>query len=334
MTAVDEHWHAWRSGADLPDRCAVTATAVAKAASGRYGGAYAVVAEHLGIVEKPEQNAAMERGQRLEPVITTAAEVLTGLHIVGEQQWCQHPERAELRATVDGFASDLPAPTIAECSHVVEIKTRGVDVRPAWDYWNAQVQWQLLVTGLPQAMLVEAAYDDAAERVASVRIHLIDRDDLTMIGLLDIADTLLAHMRSGTLPDPDGNALETVKHVMAVVDPDAEVVDLTEMAGDVARLAELKAAGKVIDDESRTLEARIRNAVGAATKGVCDGYELTISRPRRTLTKDGAAALLAERPDLAKTVVDTDLAKNIAKDAYEAHLTATGARALTIKETS
>lgn len=330
---TDADWHAWRSGADLPDGCAITASNIARAASGRYGGAYAVVAEHLGLIDKPETSAAMERGHRLEATITTAAEVLTGLHIVGEQTWCAHPERPELRATVDGFGAPIPEPTIDDCTDVVEVKTRNVHAPRPWDYWNPQVQWQLLVTGMPQALLVEAIVDDE-DRIIGLRLHRIERDDFAMIGLLDLADTLLDHMRAGTLPEPDGRALETVKTVTAVVDPDAEVVDLTEMADDVARLAELKAAGKAIEDESRTIEARIRNAVGAATKGVCDGYELTISRPRRTLTKDGAAALLAERPDLGKTVVDVDLAKNIAKGAYEAHMTATGARALTIKETS
>ena len=331
----DPQWLAWRRGEDLPGRAAITASAIARAASGRYGGAYGVVAEHLGLVEKEgDTDGRMARGHALEPIVTTAAETLTGLYIVGEQTWCQHPERPEWRATVDGFAAPTPTPTIEDCTHVAEVKSRGVHVKPAWDYWGPQVQWQLLVTGMPLGLLIEAAFDDAEQRVTKLGLHIIEPDEFAQIALIDLADTLLDHMRNGTLPDPDAGALDTVKAVMSTVYTDAEVVDLSEYADDVARLAKLKTAIKDGEDEARGLEARIRNAVGSATKGVCDGYELTIGKPRRTLTKDGAAALLAERPDLGKTVVDTDLARNVAKATYEAHLTPTGARALTIKEAS
>lgn len=330
----DAEWHAWRQGADLPDGAAITASAIARAASGRYGGAYGVVAEHLGLIERPEQNEAMARGHRMEAIITTAAETLTGLHIVGEQTWCQHPTEPAWRATVDGFAAPIPAPTIDDCTHVVEIKTRGIRVSPAWDYWNAQVQWQLLVTGLPSALLVEAAYDDDAERVASVKLHLIDPDEWAQLALVDLAEFLLDHMRAGTTPDPDGGALDLVKQATAIADTEAEVVDLSEMADEVTRLAELKVALKSGDEEAKALEARIRNAVGAATKGTTDAFTVSIARPRRVLTPDGERDLLAERPDLAKQVLDRDLAKSVAKATYEAHLSPTGARTLTLKETS
>lgn len=325
-------WLAWRRGDDLPDGCAITASNIARAASGKYGGAYGVVAEHLGLVERPGQNAAMARGHRLEPIVTTATETLTGLYIVGEQQWCQHPDHPEWRATVDGFASPNAAPTIEDCTHVVEVKTRGAGLRPPWDYYSAQVQWQMLVTGIPETLLAEAEYDDTEERVLSLRLHIVPADELAQIELMDLAEFLLGHMRNGTTPDPDAGALDMVKAATSVVDPSAEVVDLTEYAADVRRLAELKQSMKDDEAEAKGIEARLRNLVGAATKGMCDGYELTIGRPRRVLTPDAEAKLLAERPDLAKTVIDRDLAKAEARNLYEAHLTPTGARALNIKE--
>ena len=328
----DADWHAWRRGADLVDGCAITASNIARAASGMYGGAYGVVAEHLGLIEREGTNEAMERGHRLEPTVTTAAEVLTGLHIVGEQTWCQHPEHPEWRATVDGFASPSPAPTIDDCTHVVEVKTRNAVRHPPWDYWNAQVQWQMLVTGIPDALLAEAVYDDAEERVRALRLHLIPADELAQIDLMDLAEFLLGHMRAGTTPDPDAGALDLVKAATHVADPDAAVVDLTDHAADVARLAELRQSIKADEAAAKEIEARIRNLVGEATRGVCDGWELTISKPRRTLTPDGERALLEAHPGLGKTVLDRDLAKAQAKAEYEAALSPVGARSLTIKE--
>ena len=82
----------------------VTATDVADAAAGTYGGMYGVVARKLGRVTV-EQNEQMARGHRWQPVIADAVHVLTGLYVVGEETWCQCTGDDRWRATVDGFLS-------------------------------------------------------------------------------------------------------------------------------------------------------------------------------------------------------------------------------------
>lgn len=335
MSAVDEaQWHAWRAGADLPDGCAVTASAIARAASGRYGGAYSVVAEHLGLVGRTGSNERIARGHALEVRVTTAAEQLTGLHIVGEQTMAQHPQRPELRATLDGMAAPVAAPTIDDVSHIVEVKTRGADVRPAFDYWNPQIQFQMLVTGIPKALLAEAIVRDTDEGpvVIGLRLHEIEADELTQLSLLDLADELLAHMRAGTLPTPDAGALDVVKSVMHETVADADTVDLSPVADEVRRLGEIRSAERAAKKEADGIEARLRDAIGHATHGVCPGFKVTVSRPRMVVTPDAEAELLAAHPELAKTVLDRDLAKKTARSLYEEARQPVGARTLTVKE--
>lgn len=324
---TETEWHAWRAAG-------ITASDIARAASGRYGGACGVVADKLGIGEPVEENERMARGHLLEDRIATATEALLGLHIVGEQAWCQHQHNALWRATLDGMAAPVPTPTLDDVTHVVETKTRAPEVRPAWDYWNPQVQWQMLVTGIPAAVLAECVVEDGDEpRVVALKLHLVEADELTQSGLADLAEELWAHIQAGTLPEPTApGELDVVKNVLSTVDADAETVDLSEMADDVARLAEIKAAMKTGKEQAELIEARIRHAVGHATHGTTPTHKVTIARPRMVLTDDGAEALIKGRPDLAKTVLDVDKAKAEAKGLYEAARKPIGARVLTIKE--
>lgn len=320
-------WLAWRAEG-------ITATDVARAVTGRYGGAYAVIAEKLGLVERGPVTEVMQRGHRWQQPIADAVHALTGLYVVGEETWCQHSADHWARATIDGFLAQTAEATPDELLGVLEVKTRGVGVRADWGYWTAQVQWQLFVTGLDRAVLADAVIDDTTDRVCSLHITEIEADPDSWT-IYERAVGLWEHLQAGTLPDPNcPTALDAVKGVTRTADPDAETVDLSPIASDVARFVEIKAAVKAAEDERDELEARIRAAVGRATVGVCDGARVSISRPSLVLTKEAEATLLGDFPHLAKTVLDRDRAKAEAPELYDALRQPIGARRLTIKETT
>lgn len=324
------YWLAWRKGG-------ITASDIAMAVSGRYGGAYAVVARKLDLLPAQEQTDAMRRGLEFEERIQTAAEVLWGLRIVGEQTLIQHQYRPEFRATLDGMAvpHGIEEPTIDDVTHGVEVKTRGENVPAAWDYWKPQTQWQMLCSGLPRTLLAEAVCgsdDEGEDTIVALKLHVEEADADYQALLVEIADDLLRRIAEHDLPEPDAGALELVKQVTADVADTTEVVDLSELADDVARLGDVKQAMKLAKVEVDTIEARIRSAIGSNTDGETDTHIVKVSRPRQVLTDAGAAKLLAERPDLAKPAVDTDRAKAEAKALYESLREPVGARALTIKE--
>lgn len=321
-----DEWHQWR-------REGVTATDVADAAAGTYGGTYGVVARKLG-VEVVEENDAMRRGTRWQPVIADAVHVLTGYHVVGEETWCQHPEDARWRATVDGFLAPTAEATLEDVVAVFECKTRGATARPDRSRWHAQMQWQMGVTGIGRALLAEATIDDNTDSFVGLRVEWVEANEAEFDRLCTYAETVHAHTIAGTLPDPDtASALELVKATNGEADTGAEAVDLADIADDVARLGELKAAVKMVSDEAAAIEARIRHAMGAATKGHAPGWKVSVSVPANVLTADGEAALLADHPEWARTVLDRDAAKAADLDAYKAACEPVGARRLTITAT-
>lgn len=325
----DEHddWLAWRLAG-------VTATEVADSHIGSYGGMYEVVARKRGLLPPVEQTAAMERGQRWQETIADAVHALTGLYVVGEETWCEHAEHNRHRATVDGFLSPVPDAHVEDLTHVLEVKTTGVGVQHNFERTQAQVQWQMYVTGIERAVIAVATIDDADDTCVGVRLHRLEADTAQQSYLIDCAEEILRHVDEGTLPAPDtAKALDTVKAVHVAVDDDAETVDLSELADAVHELNQLKAALKATNARADLLEAMIRDAVGDATAGVCEGFTVKVSRPAATLTRDAEDALLAERPDLGKIVLDRELAKAAAPELYESHRKPVGARRFTITTT-
>lgn len=321
----DPKWLEWRRGG-------ITATEVADAANGTYGGAYGVVARKLGMIVV-EQNDAMRRGHRWQPKIADAVHALTELVVVGEETWCEHPDDPRWRATVDGFLAPFDdVIAVDDLFGVIEVKTRGVGVRPNRDRWADQVQWQLFVTNLPAGLIADAIIDDADDTLVSLHLSELKADPLRQSLLLGYAEQMWSHVQAGTLPEPtDPSALDDVKTIHAVSATDVDV-DLTELADDVARFVAIKDAVKQVTEERDLLEARIRAAVGESTHGLCDRYRVTVSAPRRVMTSELEAQLLEAHPEWAKKALDKTAVKKADKALYEAHTAPVGARTITIKE--
>jgi predicted phage-related endonuclease len=319
----EEQWHEWRSGG-------IGASDVAAAAQNLYGGAYRVVAGRLGLVATAS-TSAMDRGHRWEQRIADLVQIATGAHVVGEQTWCQHGDRPRHRATVDAFLADTHETTIGDVIGVLEIKTRGRGRRAPWSYYGDQVQWQMHVTGTARALVATAEVDDLDDSLIGLDLRWIDRDDDRIGDLVTIADRLLEHIDSGTLPEPDAEALDIVRDVNRHADPDADLVVMDDLEQLVARREEIRQAVKAADDEAGTIEAMILHRLGSATVGRAGRWRVKLSAPAMVLTADAEADLLAERPDLGRIVLDRNKAK--ADGAYGRFVQPVGARRLTITNT-
>ena len=319
----DPAWLAWR-------RAGVTATDVADAYAGTYGGTFGVVARKLGL-EVVEENDQMRRGHAWQPVVADMVHVATGLFVVGEETWCAHADDDRWRATVDGLLAAAAEVSIDDVTAVLEVKTRSPHVRPNRDRWHTQMQWQMFVTGLPRALLAEATIDDDVNECRGVRFEWVDADPDLHVQLVDLAETIHAHVKAGTLPEPDSpSALDTVKAVWSSADSDSDAVDLSDLEADVARFDEIKAAVKAVTEERDLLEARIRNALGESTRGQLDGWKVSLSASAKKLTAEAEAELLEAHPEFATTVLDRKRVKAEAPDLLDAFRKPVGARRLTI----
>ncbi len=108
-----------------------------------------VAQRKLGLVPEVEDNPAMEWGRRLEPVIRGAYAEKHGVKVLydGPFTIVAHPS-LPMGASLDGVVND------AEGEAVLEIKCS----REPWSevplYYQAQVQHQMVVTGLERAVVV------------------------------------------------------------------------------------------------------------------------------------------------------------------------------------
>ncbi len=324
----EQAWLDWR-------RHGITATDVADAANGTYGGAYGVVARKLGLVTV-EQNNAMQRGHLWQPRIADAVNALTGLHVVGEEMWCVHRDDEIVRATVDGFLAEWADATPDDLLGVLEVKTTGIGVRPNYDRWLDQVQWQLLATGLDQALIAHAVIEDAPDPEDSTPVSLklteVTADPMRQSHLRNIAGRLWDHVTAGTLPDPDDTSLELVKEVWSDADPDADDVSLVDLEHDIERLVQIKAAQKLVKAEHDEIEARIRHTIGEALAGESERYRVVVSNPANVLTAQAEDELCGLFPEFTRAALDRTEFKKAHKDIYDASTRPVGARRLTIKE--
>lgn len=334
MTAdvLDEtaRWKAWRRGG-------VTATDVAAAVSGAYGGIYGVVADKLGIVtdDQPETDD-QARGKKWEDPLAQAAEALTGYHVVYRQAWAEHPDHPRHRATIDGALAETPDPDPDRPGDILaglETKTRRRGLDLPWDAWDAQVQWQMWVTGFPRVLALSGiiGHDTALD---SLRMAWIDENFAKQAALVELADRILDHVDAGTLPDPaDASALDVVKAVWARADDDPEPVDIEDLADVLDRYATLHASIAAAQAEHDQLAAVIRHRIGAQVEGHAPGWRVKVGRPAQKLTAETEALLflrfpwLAVHPDTHQT--ELVRAKPI-KKAVDAYREPVGARTLTV----
>jgi len=320
----DAAWLEWR-------RNGITATDVAKATANIYGGAYGVVADKLGLLPKVEQNAAMERGHRWQPVVADAVHLLTGLFVVGEETWCESSD-PRWRCTVDGFLAEQPEVAgLDDVTGVVEIKTVGVSTKHATTYYETQVQWQLLVTGQQSALLAIATIDDSDDTCTDLQLQRIQADTLTQAALVGTAEQLWEHVQTGTLPEPLAESLETVKAVYRKANIAGKAVPLDDWETELTLLDDYKRTIRETELAVANIEARLRNHLGENTLGVSDSWTVKIGAPSQVLDDAAQSELLRKFPQLGTIKLDRIKAKKLLGADYGGRTEATGPRRLTIK---
>lgn len=336
MTDESAAWLEWR-------RRGIGASDVAAAVHGIYGGAYGVVHSKLtGEARDTIDPVLADRGHRWEPAIADAVHALTGQYVVGEQAWVEHKEHPWRRCTVDGFLAPTPqaSPDPDELDAVMEIKTKGLYAPYRWDVWGTQVQWQMHVTGLRQAVIVVASIDDFIDRAVGLRIETVDADRTVQQQLVAHAEQLWRHVQAGTYPEPGAEALDIVKDRWRDAAPDEQPVELDGSwlddsdgrTGGISEYVDVMAHLKALTERKREIEAALREAVGGRTLARAGDYEIRIGEPVRKLDDDGRAWFLAVHPECGTWTLDTDKAKAIDPELYDALKKPTSDRRLTIKE--
>lgn len=326
----DEHaeWLDWRRGG-------LGGSDVAQLVPGLspYGSPYALWADKTGIdTSEFEPSEAMRWGSLLENIILDEFSERTGLHIDGRQAWCTHPIYPWARCTPDGFVVETSQSVDDEPSEpghgtpasdrgdgnpparwgaqvpvttpppgalgVVQVKCSGwpadwTDGIPA--HIEAQVQWEMFVTGLPHAWVVVLMQGRRLDTYEMLR------DDLAIARLVELAEHFWVHHVQGWNP-PSTDGSEATSLALAAAYREAVtgiVVPLDDLEPIVAELADLRAERKRLDTRVRTAENQIKAALGPAEAGTLGDHE-AITWHSTTMRRVDLEALALEHPDLVE----------------------------------
>ena len=244
---------------------------------------WSVWADKSGLLPPEPENEYMAAGRWLESAIGPWFTHETGLHVAGEQTWCEHNVYRHHRCTVDGFAFEGPDDPIdmtiagevgrryANALGLVEIKVTGPGRRWAEipPHVQAQDQWQMHVTGLDHVwnpVLMGRRLD----------IHELERDPADIALMVERVDEFWhEHVMTGRPPPTDDH--DATLRAIAAVHPGH--VEGKALEADAALRAELRllASSKAAKSAAARAEKRAKATIAAA---MADAEELTVDGQR------------------------------------------------------
>ena len=258
-----------------------------------YAGPMDVWLVKRGLAEVPETEA-MRLGTALEPVI---ANLYEGEHLAaGEalktaaEMWPREAPHGVLRHPREAWALASPDRVVATAgdrhapARLVEIKSvawrsahhwgEAHDDVPPW--YRAQVEWQMLVTGIGVCDLV------ALIGGAELRVYRLERDAALGAMLLDIGRAFWRLVERGEAPPVD--ASETWRrHLEArFARHGAEVLTATRDHEEIAaRLADARARKAAAEADEERAANELRAAIGNAEAIAGEGWKATWRAPAK-----------------------------------------------------
>lgn len=234
-----------------------------------YGGKFAVWLDKMGRAAPVVETPAMKAGKKFESAILQmyAEEMNCKLEHVDGYNLITCDKYPRLGASLDGWNHDLQIPVDAK-----NIKWKNEKWGDAWtdqfpEYYKAQLQVQMMVTGASFAHLAVMFSGQ------DFYIYSMEYDEEMAQKILDASDEFWHYVENDQMPEADGSdeATEYIKSefargdAAAVKDPTEEILEALKGL-QKARLDE-----KDAQDRKTEFENRIKLYMGDATaiKGVC-----------------------------------------------------------------
>ena len=234
-----------------------------------WGGKFAVWLDKMGRAAPVVETPAMKAGKKFESAIlqTYAEEMNCKLEHVDGYNLVTCDKYHRLGASLDGWNHDLQIPVDAK-----NIKWKNEKWGDAWtdqfpEYYKAQLQVQMMVTGATFAHLAVMFSGQ------DFFIYSMEYDEDMAQKILDASDEFWPYVENDQMPEADGSdeATEYIKSEFARGDA-AAVKDPTEEILEALKgLQKAKLDEKDAQDRKTEFENRIKLYMGDATaiKGVC-----------------------------------------------------------------
>lgn len=234
-----------------------------------WGGKFAVWLDKTGRAAPVVETPAMKAGKKFESAIlqTYAEEMNCKLEHVDGYNLITCDKYPRLGASLDGWNHDLQVPVDAK-----NIKWKNEKWGDAWtdqfpEYYKAQLQVQMMVTGATFAHLAVMFSGQ------DFYIYSMEYDEEMAQKILDATEKFWPYVENDQMPEADGSdeATEYIKSEFARGDA-AAVKDPTEEVLEALKgLQKAKLDEKDAQDRKTEFENRIKLYMGDATaiKGVC-----------------------------------------------------------------
>lgn len=286
----DPAWHEWRrqgiGGSDVAAICGLS----------KWDSAFSLYMTKRGEVDEPDlsDNPTVTFGARLEPIIPPWFHEETGLHLIGEQTWAEHPDHPHHRCTLDAYVVESPTSSIDDALGVAEIKVTG-DTPDEWEQqipnaYAVQGQWQMHVTGHRHLWFPIV---HVHRRV--LRVYEMERDDGVIAELVRLVDQFWQQVQDGTPPPVDGH--EATTRAIREAYPQ-HIDDETEIGTDLFerwRIAKGRVAAAKAECDA--VENELKAALGTAAVATANGVPVVSYKTQRTTRLDHAA-IRAEVPEM------------------------------------
>jgi len=240
-------------------------------------------------------------GHDIEPIVARRFHQETGLHVLGEQTWCEHPDKPWMRCTLDGKVYDHPALDRRERDQrgvdsaplgVLEIKTEGWGRK--WETippdHQAQGFWQMAVTGLDQVWF-------AVLHGRRLEVYPLARNDAEIAYIVERAERFWhEYVLTGNPPPTDGTT--ATLDALTAIYPESRpgtVAALDDVAGALTGLRAAREDKRAAEEAERACKAIIAATLADAEEGTLAGQTVVTYRSHERRDLD-AALLRAEHP--------------------------------------
>lgn len=260
----------------------------------RFKTKYALGAEKLDAEPVvTEQNRAMERGTRLEPVLLKWVADEIGQPVVEPVVMYTYATKdASLIATLDGVVGDIENP-----ERVVEIKTYnktwdessdvdGYGALPAYWYW--QGVHQAICAGVDEVLW------GVFDRTLDLHLYTQHVDNATKERHLNEVADFCRHVATGIIPDEWEHTYDDIAQALPV---DEEPRQIDEHEPLIAQLRAVQAEKKELSDREDELKAQLGLALDGSTVGMI-GNDVAVTWKQQSRAGFNTKLFASEHPDL------------------------------------
>lgn len=242
---------------------------------------YALWAEKTGKVPGFEGNLATEVGAFLEEFVAKKFESETGKRVKRRNAFIYNSKYPWAHANVDRVIVGEDALLEIKTCDSLSMRKFANGEYPSNYY--AQMVHYLAVTEKKRCYLAVLIGNKQFKWFA------VERDEAEISALMMAEESFWANVQSETPPEIDGmdSTVDALNATFPVSDPEADAVDLTGCATDLAILDECSRQIKELEEKKKAAQARVKEAMGTAEKGFYSTYSVSWkSQKQRTFDRE------------------------------------------------